>query len=62
MKATGIIRRIDDLGRIVIPKAVRKYAFGTEDVEGKPMEIFYEKDGTIILKPYVSMEINEEVT
>ena len=56
MKPTGIIKRIDDLGRIAIPKAVRKAAFGTEDVYGKPMEIFYEKDGTIILKPYRAWE------
>lgn len=52
MKVTGIIRRFDDLGRIVIPRAVRVTAFGAANVEGKPMEIFYEKDGTIILKPY----------
>ena len=51
MKATGIVRRIDDLGRIVIPRKVRESAFGTANVEGKPMEIFYEQDGTIILKP-----------
>ena len=52
MRASGAVRRIDDLGRIVIPKEVRKQAFGTSDVCGKPMEIFYESDGTIILKPY----------
>ena len=53
MRATGIVRRIDDLGRIVIPKEVRKKAFGTEeDALGKPMEIFYQSNGTIILKPY----------
>lgn len=52
MRATGIVRRIDDLGRITIPKEVRKIAFGTPNAEGKPMEIYYEKDGTIILKPY----------
>lgn len=57
MRATGIIRRIDDLGRIVIPKAVRQSAFGTADTEGKPMEIYYEPDGTIILKPYVPEEV-----
>ena len=51
MIATGIIRRFDDLGRFVIPKKVRELAFGIEDVDCKPMEIFYEKDGTIILKP-----------
>lgn len=49
MKATGIIRRIDDLGRIVIPKEIRK----TMHIrESDPLEIFTEKDGTIILKKY----------
>ena len=57
MKATNIIRRFDDLGRICIPKAIRKEVFGIDNVFNKPMEIFYEKDGTIILKP---IEIDEE--
>ena len=52
MKATGVIRRFDDLGRIVIPKEMRIKAFGTANTEGKTMEIYYEDDGTIILKPY----------
>ena len=56
MIATGIIRRIDDLGRIVIPKDVRRNVFGTVNAEGQPMEIFWEKDGTIILKPYKPSE------
>ena len=51
MIATGIMRKFDDLGRIVIPKVVREKAFGTTKTEGKQMEVFYEKDGTIILKP-----------
>lgn len=51
MIKTGIIRRFDDLGRINIPKEVRRNLFGNISTEGKPMEIFYEKDGTIILKP-----------
>lgn len=51
MIRTNIIRTFDDLGRIAIPKEVRKQALGTVDVEGKMMEFFYEKDGTIILKP-----------
>ncbi|MFR7383725.1 MAG: AbrB/MazE/SpoVT family DNA-binding domain-containing protein [Anaerostipes sp.] len=47
MRATGIIRRIDDLGRIVIPKEIRK----TMHIrESDPLEIFTEKDGSIILK------------
>lgn len=52
MKSTAAIRRFDDLGRIVIPKEMRIKAFGTANTEGKPMEIYYKNDGTIILKPY----------
>lgn len=49
MRATGIIRRIDDLGRIVIPKEIRK----TMHIrESDPLEIFTEKSGEIILKKY----------
>ena len=46
------VRRFDDLGRIVIPKAVRQRAFGNAVTEGKAMRIFCETDGTVILKPY----------
>lgn len=60
MRATGIIRRIDDLGRIVIPRAVRQEVYGTANTEGKPMEIFYEKNGTIILKPYEPMNEDDK--
>ena len=49
MKATGIVRRIDDLGRIVIPKEIRRQLKVTE---GEPFEIFLSRDGEIILKPY----------
>ena len=52
MKATGVIKRFDDLGRIAIPKEMRIKAFGTANTEKKTMEIYYEDDGTIILKPY----------
>lgn len=53
MKATGIIRRIDDLGRIVIPKEIRK----TMHIrESNPLEIFTEKDGSIILKNTLQSE------
>lgn len=49
MKATGIVRRIDDLGRIVIPKEIRR----TMRIhEGSPLEIFTESDGTVIFKKY----------
>ena len=49
MKATGIVRRIDDLGRIVIPKEIRK-TFHIK--ESDPMEIFINGEGEIILKKY----------
>ena len=49
MKATGIVRRIDDLGRIVIPKEIRR----TMRIrEGDPLEIYTESDGTVIFKKY----------
>lgn len=48
MKATGIVRRIDDLGRIVIPKEIRRN-FGIR--EGEPLEIFVE-NGCICLRKY----------
>ena len=49
MKETGVVRRIDDLGRVVIPKEIRKTL---RIKEGDPLEIFTEKDGDIILKKY----------
>lgn len=52
MKATGIVRRIDDLGRVVIPKEIRKTL---RIKEGQPLEIFTEKTGEIILKKYSSI-------
>lgn len=52
MKATGIVRRIDDLGRIVIPKEIRK---NLRIREGDPLEIYVEKNGDIILKKYAPM-------
>ena len=49
MKATGIVRRIDDLGRVVIPKEIRR----TMRIrEAEPLEIFTGKEGEIILKKY----------
>ena len=49
MKATGIVRRIDDLGRIVIPKEIRRTL---RIRETDPLEIFTDKEGEIILKKY----------
>lgn len=49
MKATGIVRRIDDLGRVVIPKEIRR----TMRIrEGDPLEIFTASDGEVIFKKY----------
>ena len=47
LKATGIVRRIDDLGRIVIPKEIRRTL---RIREGDPLEIFTDREGEIILK------------
>ena len=49
MKATGIVRRIDDLGRVVIPKEIRRTL---KIREGMPMEIFTDISGEVILKKY----------
>ena len=49
MKATGIVRRIDDLGRVVIPKEIRR----TMRIrEGDPLEIYTDADGEVIFKKY----------
>ena len=52
MKATGIVRRIDDLGRVVIPKEIRR----TMRIrEGDPLEIYTDTDGQVIFKKYSPM-------
>ena len=52
MKATGIVRRIDDLGRVVIPKEIRR----TMRIrEGDPLEIYTTKEGEVIFKKYSLM-------
>ena len=53
MKATGIVRKIDDLGRIVIPKEIRKTL---RIKEGTPLEIFTEDNGAIIFKKFSSID------
>lgn len=57
MKATGVVRRIDDLGRVVIPKEIRR----TMRIhEGDPLEIFIDKTGEVILKKYAPIaELNQ---
>lgn len=50
MKATGIVRRVDDLGRIIIPKEIRRTICIKE---GDPIELYLDEEGGIVLKPYV---------
>lgn len=49
MRATGVVRRIDDLGRVVIPREIRKTL---KIKEGDPLEIFTTNDGEVIFKKY----------
>ena len=49
MRATGIVRRIDELGRVVIPKEIRRTM---RIKEGDPLEIFVDREGEVILKKY----------
>ena len=49
VKATGIIRKIDDLGRVVIPKEIRRTL---RIREGDPLEIYTDREGEVILKKY----------
>lgn len=53
MRATGVVRRIDDLGRIVIPKEIRRTM---RMKEGDPLEIFIDSNGEIILRKYSMMD------
>lgn len=60
MRATGIIRKIDDLGRIVVPKELRRVL---KIREGDPVEIYTDSQGQIILKKYSPIgEMGENVT
>ncbi|MEG2310412.1 MAG: stage V sporulation T C-terminal domain-containing protein [Clostridia bacterium] len=52
MKGTGIVRKVDELGRLVIPKEIRKTL---RVKEGDPIEIFVEKNGDIVLRRYSPM-------
>ena len=57
MKATGIIRRIDDLGRVVIPKEIRR----TMHINvGDPLEIYTDRDGCVIFKKYLPDNLHEQ--
>lgn len=51
MKATGIVRKLDELGRVVIPKEIRK----THDIyDQTPLEIFVDENESIILRKYIT--------
>ncbi len=58
MKATGIIRRIDDLGRIAIPKEFRRIM---RIREGDPVEIFLDGQGGVVFRKYSQLGINDDV-
>ena len=51
MRATGIVRRIDDLGRVVIPKEIRK---NLHIMDGEPLEIFITKEGGVVFQKYMA--------
>ena len=57
MKATGIVRRIDDLGRVVIPKEIRRTL---RIREGDPLEIYTEKDGGVIWWLWFNWKVNQK--
>ena len=57
MKATGIVRRIDDLGRVVIPKEIRRTL---RIKEGDPLEIYLLENGGCVFKKYSPMGYNED--
>ncbi|QIB68589.1 AbrB/MazE/SpoVT family DNA-binding domain-containing protein [Aminipila butyrica] len=60
MRATGIVRRVDELGRVVLPKELRR-VLGIK--EGDPMEIFTDNAGEIILKKYDNgREVGEKIS
>ncbi len=56
MRATGIVRRIDDLGRVVIPKEIRR---SLHIQEGDPLEIFTDSDGGVTFKRYLPYDESE---
>ena len=58
MKATGIVRRIDDLGRVVIPKEIRRTAHIRE---GDPLEIFLDDQNGVVFRKYSPLSMNDNV-
>lgn len=59
MKATGIVRRIDDLGRIVIPKEIRRTL---EVKEGDPLELYLDNEGGLVLHKYEKESYTDRVS
>ena len=59
MKATGIVRRVDDLGRVVIPKEIRQQM---KIREGDPLEVYLSDDGAVCFKLFQEEPLsNEEI-
>lgn len=58
MKATGIVRRIDDLGRVVIPKEIRR---SLNIREGDPLEIYLDEDGGVVFRKYSLLGMSDDV-
>lgn len=58
MKATGIIRRIDDLGRVVIPKEIRRTL---HIKEGDPLEIFLDDQNGVVFRKYSLLNMNDDI-
>lgn len=59
MKATGIVRRIDDLGRVVIPKEIRRTLAIRE---GDPLEIFLDGQGGVVFRKYFQPTENKRLS
>lgn len=57
MKATGIVRRLDDLGRFVVPREIRR-TLGIE--AGDALEIYKDDNGGIVIKKYIPEEITQD--
>ena len=57
MKATGIVRRVDDLGRIVIPREIRR---AMDIREGEPLEIYTNNEGCVMFRKYSYLGALEE--
>lgn len=58
MKATGIVRRIDDLGRVVIPKEIRR---SLNIREGDPLEIYLDENGGVVFRKYSLVGMSDDV-